>query len=112
MTDTSLQEIAVVNVTALTCWFTECVATATPSKPTWPSCSPALAVTRFTEGRSGRSVKKFARTARRHRAVQTAPAATPSPPRTRRYPASATPSPTSSSNDEVCTKLALGKSQD
>jgi hypothetical protein len=60
----------VVNVTALTCWFTECVATATPSRPTWPSCSPALAVTRFTEGRIGRSVKKFARIARRYRAVQ------------------------------------------
>lgn len=40
------------------------------SRPTWPSCSPALAVTRFTEGRTGRSVKKFARTARRYRAVQ------------------------------------------
>jgi hypothetical protein len=39
-------------------------------------------------------------------------AATPSPPKTRRYPASATPSPTSSSNNEVCTKLAPGKSQD
>ena len=59
-----------VNVTALTCWFTECVATATPSRPTWPSCSPALAVTRFTEGRTGRSVKKFARITRRYRAVQ------------------------------------------
>jgi hypothetical protein len=59
----------VVNVTALTCWFTECVATATPSRPTWPSCSPALAVTRFTAGRTGRSVKKFARIARRYRAV-------------------------------------------
>lgn len=63
------EEIAVANVTALTCWFTECVATATPSRPTWPSCSPALAVTRFTEGRTGRSVKKFARIARRYRAV-------------------------------------------
>jgi hypothetical protein len=60
----------VVNVTAMTCWFTECAATATPSRPTWPSCSAALAVTRFTEGRTGRSVKKFARTARRYRAVQ------------------------------------------
>jgi hypothetical protein len=29
-----------------------------------------LAVTRFTEGRIGRSVKKFARIARRYRAVQ------------------------------------------
>jgi hypothetical protein len=38
-------------------------------EPTWPSCSPALAVTRFTEGRTGRSVKKFARTARRYSAT-------------------------------------------
>ena len=59
-----------VNVTAMTRWFTECAATATPSRPTWPSCSAALAVTRFIKGRTGRSVKKFARTARRYRAAQ------------------------------------------
>ena len=92
-----------VNVTALTCWFTECVATATPSRPTWPSCSPALAVTRFTEGRTGRSVKKFAASPAATAPSRSAPAATPSPPKTRRHPASATPSPTSSSKNEVCT---------
>jgi hypothetical protein len=70
----------VVNVTAMTCWFTECVATATPSRPTWPSCSPALSVTRFTAGRTGRSVKKFARTARRYRAGRHALTAEDPPP--------------------------------
>jgi hypothetical protein len=66
----------------------------------------ALAVTRFIEDRTGCSIRKFARTARRYQIIQIRAGTTPSPPKTRSQQTSATPWSSSSNPNEVRTKSA------
>ena len=55
----------------------------------------ALAVSRWIEGTTGWSIKKFVRTARRYRTIESRPEPTPSPPPTHGPPTCATPATTS-----------------
>jgi hypothetical protein len=63
--------------------------------------SAALAVSRRIEDRTGWSIKKFVRTARRYRTIQIQAGAPPSPPSTR-YPTTLEPPSTRSTDRNAC----------